>query len=252
MKKLSAVLITFNEEGKIENALRSVAPLADEILVVDSFSTDQTVEICRRYAGRILQRSWQGYREQKQFATDNARWDWVLSLDADEVVSPELQRKLERWKTQPEDGCLGYYLPRKTFFMGRWIEHTTWYPDWQLRLFLKSAGRWQGGRVHESFHLPGPRGRFREHLHHHTYESLSEYLAQLETFSSLAAADCYERGVRPGLMALLFSPPAVFAKNYFLRLGLLDGVPGLTVSILSAVSTTFKLLKLWELHLKRS
>lgn len=248
MKTVSAVIITCNEEKKIEAALRSVRSVADEIVVVDSFSTDRTTDICRRYTERVLQKGWQGYRQQKQFATDAATHDWVLSLDADEAVSPELERELLMWKQRQEDTYQGYCLARKTFFMGRWIEHTTWYPDWQLRLFRRSCGRWQGGRVHESFQLAGLAGKFRHHLYHYTYSNLSEYLSQLEIFSSLAAADYYDRGVRATMSRLLFYPPIVFLKNYFLKLGFLDGIPGLVVSMLSALSTAIKFLKLWELQ----
>ena len=252
LKKLSAVIISYNEEEKIERALRSVRGVVDEIVVMDSFSEDTTPEICRRYADRFLQRTWKGYRTQKQSATDHATHDWVLSLDADEVVSPGLGQELLKWKQQGRGEYEGYYLPRKTFFMGRWIRHTTWYPDWQLRLFHRSRGHWQGGRVHESFQVSGATGKLLEHLHHYTYASLSEYVQQLESFSNLAAADYYDRGMRAGFRHLFINPPAVFLKNYLLRLGFLDGVPGLAVSLLSAVSTSIKLLKLKEMQLQRA
>ena len=252
MKKLSAVIISYNEEEKIERALLSVRDVVDEIVVVDSFSVDATPEICRRHADRVVQRTWKGYRDQKQCATDQASHDWVLSLDADEVVSRELGSELLKWKQTTEENCKGYYLPRKTFFLGRWIQHTTWYPDWQLRLFLRSCGRWEGGRIHESFRVWGSTGKFHGHLYHHTYRSLSEYMQQLETFSHLAAADYDDRGVKARFGHLLIYPPAIFFKNYILRLGFLDGVPGLAVSALSAVSTSLKFLRLWEMQLQRA
>ena len=248
MKKLSAVLISFNEEEKIEAALKSLRGVSDEIIVVDSFSTDSTEAICRPHVNRFLQRSWEGYRNQKQFATDQARHEWVLSVDADEVLSAELQEEIGRWKEEAEMDIDGYSLPRKTFFFGRWIEHTTWYPDWQLRLFRRSRGGWTGGRVHESFSSRGRTSRLRGELYHYTYASLSEYLAQLDRFSSLSAADYYDRGRRARPIHLLCHPPFVFFKNYFLKLGFLDGVPGLAVSGLSATSILFKYLKLWEMQ----
>ncbi len=247
MKRISAVLITYNEEDKIQRALGSLQSVSDEIVVVDSDSTDTTVELCSRYTDRILTKSWQGYRDQKQFATDQASHEWVLSLDADEALSPQLEDEILQWKEQ-DDNFEGYYLPRKTFFMGRWIEHTTWYPDWQLRLFRKSQGRWGGGRVHESFRVTGPTARFKGQLYHHTYASFSEYLEQLERFSSLAARDRFEEGQRARWFHVLFHPPAIFLKNYLLRQGFLDGKPGLTVSVLAAVSSLFKVLKLWEIQ----
>ncbi len=251
MNKVSAVLISFNEEEKIEGALRSLKGVSDEIIVVDSFSTDATEEICRQYVDQFLQRPWEGYRSQKQFATQQANHEWVLSLDSDEVLSPELQEEISRLKEEAVDDVNGYWLPRKTYFLGRWIEHTTWYPDWQLRLFRRSTGQWKGGRVHESFRVTGRTARLQGELYHFTYTSLKEYLVQLERFSSLSAADYYDRGLRARPPHLLFHPPLVFFKNYFLRLGFLDGVPGLAASGLSATSTFFKYLKLWELQLER-
>lgn len=247
MTRISAVVITYNEEETIQRALNSLKAVSDEIVVVDSHSTDATVQLCSRYTDRVLKKSWQGYREQKQFATDQASHDWVLSLDADEALSPKLTEEILQWKEREND-CEGYYLPRKTFFMGRWIEHTTWYPDWQLRLFKKSRGRWEGGRVHESFRVTGPTARLRGQIYHHTYESFSEYLQQLERFSSLAARDLFEQGRRAHSIHFVFHPPAIFLKNYLLRLGFLDGKPGLAVSALAAVSSLFKYLKLWEIQ----
>ncbi|RPJ86968.1 MAG: glycosyltransferase family 2 protein [Acidobacteria bacterium] len=248
LNQISAVIICCNEEEKIEEALKSVRGIVDETIVVDSGSQDRTVEICRRYTDRVYQRSWAGYRQQKQYATDQARNDWVLSLDADEVVSPELHAELSQWRCAAADDLSGYHVPRKTFFMGRWIQHTSWYPDWQLRLFRRSAGRWGGGRVHESFKVSGTIGRLQGHLHHYTYSNLSEFLQQLDRFSSLAAADLFDRGVRANLYHIIADPPLVFLKNYILRQGFRDGPQGMVVSILSSASTLFKYLKLWELQ----
>jgi len=248
LNQISAVIICCNEEEKIERALKSVQGIADETIVVDSGSQDQTIEICRRYTDRIYQRHWEGYRRQKQYATDQARNDWVLSLDADEVVSPELYAELSQWRCAVADERAGYHVPRKTHFMGKWIEHTSWYPDWQLRLFRRSAGRWEGGRVHESFKVSGSVGRLQGHLHHYTYSNLSEFLQQLDRFSSLAAADLFDRGVRANLYNLVANPPLVFLKNYILKRGFRDGPQGFVVSILSSASTLFKYLKLWELQ----
>lgn len=248
MKNLSAVLITWNEERKITEALQSLAGLCEEIVIVDSFSHDSTVEICRKFTDRVLQREWGGYREQKQFATDQARYQWVLSLDADEAVSQELAREIRAWKQDDSDSCDGYLIPRKTWFLKRWIEHTTWYPDRQLRLFRKTAGKWQGGRVHEAFKISSPPGRFSGHIFHYTYESVSEYLVQLDRFSSLAAADSFDSGRRAGFFSMAFQPPMVFLKNYLLHSGFRDGIAGLAVSIMAGASSFFKLLKLWELQ----
>jgi len=248
LNQISAVIICCNEEAKIEGALKSLQGIADETVIVDSGSHDRTIDICRHYTDRIFQKHWEGYRRQKQYATDQARYDWTLSLDADEVVSPELHSELTQWRCAPPEHHAGYFLPRKTYFMGRWIEHTSWYPDWQLRLFRRSAGRWEGGHVHESFKVSGTAGRLRGHLYHYTYSNLSEFVQQLDNFSSLAAADLFDRGVHARLFHIVANPPLVFLKNYILRRGFRDGAQGLVVSILSSASTLFKYLKLWELQ----
>jgi len=251
LNQISAVIICCNEEAKIERALKSLQGIVDETVIVDSGSRDRTIDICRRYTDRIYHKEWEGYRRQKEFATNQARNDWILSVDADEAVSPELHSEVSRWRCIVPANYAGYYVPRKTYFMGRWIEHTTWYPDWQLRLFRRSMGRWEGGHVHESFRISGPTGRMHGHLYHYTYSTLSEFLQQLDNFSSLAAADLYERGVRARLFHLFADPPLVFLKNYLLRRGFKDGTQGLVVSILSSASTLFKYLKLWELEHQR-
>jgi glycosyltransferase involved in cell wall biosynthesis len=248
LKQLSATIITLDEEEKIGNALASLEGLCDEIVVVDSYSSDDTPRICERFGCRFIQQEWLGYRQQKQLAVDLTTKPWVLSLDADEELSPSLRAELFQWKSRPDDERVGFLLPRIAFFMGRWILHTTWHPDWQLRLFQKSAGRWQGGRVHESVKVSGPIGRMANPIRHYTYSSISEYLAQLDKFSSLAAADHLDRSRGSGWAYLVFYPPLVFAKNFILKAGFLDGLPGFVVSLLAATSTFFKYLKVEELR----
>ncbi len=247
MRKLSGVVITFNEEEKVAAALASLAEVCDEIVVVDSGSEDRTSEICLRFGARVIPQPWLGYRDQKAYATTLAQHNWVLSLDADECLSEELKDEIRQWKSrQPE--CDAYRIPRLTWFMGRWIRHTTWYPDWQVRLFRKDGGEWSGGRVHEGFRASGPVGQFRNHIHHFTYSTISEYLQQLARFTSLAAADQQERGRQAGLGRIVLSPPLIFLKNYLLRAGFLDGFPGFVVSIMAAASVFFRLMRLRELQ----
>jgi len=247
LKKLSVTLITFNESTKVERALKSIAPLADEIVVVDSFSTDKTEEICRKYTEQFLKRDWPGYRDQKNFALNQATHEWVLSIDADEVISPALLVELLAWKHSEKEHS-GYLMPRRTFFMGQWIYHTTWYPDWQLRLFRKSEASWVGGRVHESVRVVGSVQRMENVIEHYTYSDISEYLAQLQNFTDLSARDYFDQGRRAHLSNLVLNPAVEFTRNYFLCRGFLDGVAGLVVSCLAAVSVFFKFLKLWELQ----
>ena len=247
MRKLSGVLITFDEEEKVAGALASLADVCDEIVVVDSNSRDRTPEICRGFTNRFFQNPWPGYRAQKTYATNLAQHDWVLSLDADECLSDELKTEIAQWKAGPSAQD-AYRIPRMTYFMGRWIRHTTWYPDWQVRLFRKDAGEWVGGRVHESFRVEGPVGRLQNHILHFTYSSISEYLQQLSRFTCLAAADQHDRGRRAGISRLVLNPPLIFLKNYVLRAGFRDGLPGFVVSVLAATSVFFRLSRLRELH----
>lgn len=251
MNRISAAIIAFNEEAKIGRALVSLARIADEIIVVDSGSTDKTTVISSELGARVVQNRWPGYRDQKQFATDLAANDWVLSLDADEEISPELAEEILAWKQRDPGETSGYYLPRITCFMGRWIRHTTWYPDLQLRLYRKSKGTWAGGRLHEGFRTDGETSAMSGHIRHYSYANISEYLIQLENFSTLAAADRLDKGKKSGLVQLMLSPPLVFLKNYVLKAGFLDGTAGFAVSFMAAVSTFFKLLKTEELRQER-
>jgi glycosyltransferase involved in cell wall biosynthesis len=249
MEPVSATLITCNEERNIEDALKAVA-WADEIVVVDSGSTDGTLEICRKYADQVLHRDWTGFIEQKTYAAESAKFDWIFSLDADERPSPALQREIQNLK---EEGLTtpGYRIPRVAFFMGRWIRHGDWYPDYQIRLYDRRCGQWQGGRVHESVKLQSVPGCLKGELHHYTYRTLSDYLKRLEIYSTLAAADYDERGKHSTPIKLLADPLATFIKAYLLKRGFLDGVPGLMAAVMGAISVFFKYAKLYEIELSR-
>jgi len=246
MQKLSATVITFNEAANIAAALESLS-WADEIVVVDSGSTDATVEICRKYTDRVFHRDWTGYVDQKNHAVELATHDWILSLDADERISPELRPEIAALPCG--DGPPhGYRIPRVACFMGRWIRHGDWYPDFQLRLFDRRHGRWQGGRVHESVRIDGDPGYLKGEITHFTYRSLSDYLRRLETYSSLAAADYFERGKVSTPMKMLLNADLTFIKAYIVKRGFLDGAPGLMVAVMGAVSVFFKYAKLYELR----
>lgn len=247
MKKISAVLITYNEEKNVRQALESLT-WVDEIVVVDSFSADKTVEICRSFTEKIFQRPWSGYVAQKNYACEQAAHDWILSLDADERVSEELRKELEAWRQRDQDAPCGFLIPRKTFFLGRWIQHTNWYPDYQLRLFDRRYGRWEGGRVSESVKVSGPVGRFDNALLHHSFENLSDWLARADRYSTLAAQDMLQRGEQVTLWGLVLHPFGTFIKSYLFKQGFRDGVPGLIVSCLSAIFVFLKYAKLWEKH----
>jgi len=249
MPGISATVITFNEEANIAGALESLR-WADEVVVVDSGSTDATLEICRKYGIVPHTRAWTGYVDQKNYAVEKAANDWVFSLDADEQVSPALQQEIA--------GLLGsgprhpgYRIPRVAYFMGRWIRHGDWYPDYQLRLFDRRRGRWQGGRVHESVRLDQEPGFLKGEIHHFTYRDLSAYLRRLESYSTLAAADYHQRGKVSTPLRMLLNPTATFFKTYLLKRGFLDGAPGFVVAVMGAVSVFFKYAKLYELRGRR-
>jgi glycosyltransferase involved in cell wall biosynthesis len=246
MQPISATLITYNEEHNIAGALESLA-WADEIVVVDSGSRDATLEICRRFTDRIIHRGWTGYVDQKNFAVEQARHDWIFSLDADERSSPQLRSEIQELARKGFRNP-GYKIPRAALFMGRWVRHGDWYPDYQLRLFDRRSGRWEGGRIHESVKTSGNPEFLRGEIYHFSYRSLSDYLRRLETYSGLAALDYQEKGKSASLFKLLGNPIAAFLRAYLLKCGFLDGSPGFVVAVLGAVSVFFKYAKLYELR----
>ena len=248
MQPISAAVITFNEERNIEDALKSLS-WADEIIVVDSGSTDKTLDICRQYTDKIFYRDWSGYVDQKNFAVEKAGYDWIFSLDADERISPALKLEIHE-RAQAGFTNAGYKIPRTAFFMGQWIRHGDWHPDYQLRLFDRKQARWEGGNVHESVKINGKPEFLKGEIQHYTYHSLSDYLRRLEIYSNLAALDYRKRGRSASAFALLGNPIAAFVKGYFLKQGFLDGMPGFVVAATGAISVFFKYAKLYELQLR--
>jgi glycosyltransferase involved in cell wall biosynthesis len=246
VKSISATVITKNEERNISGALESLA-WCDEIVIVDSGSTDATLDLCRKHTDKIFHRDWTGYVDQRNYATDRATCDWILTLDADERLTPELIREIaDLRRTAPRHA--GYRMPRVSYFMNRWIRHGDWYPDWQLRLFDRQRGRWQGGHIHESVRLDGSLGTLAGEIQHFSYHSLSDYVKRLEVYSTLAARDCLERGKVAGPLAILGNPLAGFLKSYILKRGFLDGIPGLMAAEMKAVYAFVKYAKLYELQ----
>ena len=250
MQPISATVITYNEERNIAEALQSLT-WADEIIIVDSGSTDATVQICRQFTESIFNRDWTGYVDKKHFAVEKAGHDWIFSLDADERTGPELRKEIQELAASGFH-LHGYKIPRVAFFMGQWIRHGDWYPDYQLRLFDRRYGRWEGGQVHESVKTDGKSGYLKGEIYHFTYRSFSDYLRRLEIYSNLAAYDYQQKGVSATPMKLLGNPIAAFIKAYLLKRGFLDGTPGFSVAVMGAVSVFFKYAKLYELQRKRS
>jgi glycosyltransferase involved in cell wall biosynthesis len=244
--KLTVTVITRNEAANIAAALESVA-WADEIVVVDSHSEDDTVEIAKRCATRVEIRDWAGYSAQKNFAAGLASNDWILSLDADERVTPALAQEIqELMRRGPDAG--GYRISRVTWYLGRWLHSTDWYPDYQLRLYDRRCGRWNARRVHESFELEGRAGQLRHHLEHYAYRDVSDHVTSIDHYTTLAAEQWLEEGRRTNIVELVAHPPVAFLRNYVLRAGFRDGAPGFLVSALNSYYVFMKLVKLWELQ----
>lgn len=248
--KLTVTVITRNESAHIAEALRSVA-WADEIVVVDSGSTDDTVAIARTLATRVDVRDWPGYSAQKDYAATLASHDWILSIDADERVTPELGAEIRALLAR-EPAARGYRIPRVTWHLGRWIRSTDWYPDYQLRLYDRRAGRWNGRLVHESIDLQGQPGVLRHELQHYAYRDLSHHLATIDRYTTLAAEQWLAEGRRTNALEAAIHPPLAFLRNYVLRRGVADGAPGLLVSALNSYYVFLKLAKLWELQRARA
>lgn len=245
MAKLTVTVITKNEAARIADALRSVS-WADEIIVVDSGSTDDTVAIAREFTDRIIVEPWPGYAAQKNFAAAQAAHDWVLSLDADERISDALAAEI-RAILAAGPGAHGYRMPRVTFHLGRWIRSTDWYPDLQLRLYDRRQGRWVGRYVHESVSIVGRVDELRGEILHLAYRDIAHHAQTMDLYTTLAARQMYEEGRRAGLLDVLVRPQLAFARNYFLKGGVRDGVVGLIVSAMNAHYVRLKFAKLWEL-----
>jgi len=244
--KLTVTVITRNEAARIADALASVA-WADEILVIDSHSTDDTAAIAARYATRVEIRDWPGYSDQKNYAADRAAHDWILSIDADERVTPELAAEI-RQVLASGPTARGFRIPRVTQYLGRWIRSTDWYPDYQLRLYDRRAGRWNGRRVHESVQLEGTAGVLRHDLQHFAYRNISDHLATIDRYTTLAAEQWRDEGRRTTAFGAVLHAKLAFLRNYVLRGGIRDGAPGFLVSVLNSYYVFLKLAKLWELQ----
>jgi glycosyltransferase involved in cell wall biosynthesis len=242
MVEISAVVITHNEERNLPRCLASVGSFSREIVVVDSGSTDGTLAVAERAGARVIPQEWLGYGRQKQFALEQARSPWVLSIDADEEVSPELAAEIARLDFSAD----GYFVRRRVWYLGRWIRHGVWNPDWVMRLFRRDRARFTPERVHERVELEGQPGRLRWPLYHYSYRDVEHHLAKINEQTSLAAAQMAERGRRVGWAKLALSPGWEFFRSYLLRGGFRDGTPGLTVAKLHAYYHFLKYAKLRE------
>ena len=242
--RLSACIITYNEADRIEACLRSVG-FCDELLVVDSHSSDDTRARAAALGARVIERDWPGYRSQKQFAIEAASHDWVLCLDADERVTPALRAQIEAVRAGGFAGAAGYSLPRITEYFGRFLRHGNAYPDRLVRLFDRRRGGWSGAEIHENTRIEGPVRRLHGHLEHFSYRGLTDHLARMRRYADLMAEAQYARGRRCGLLPVLLNPWWRFVRGYLLRLGFLDGWRGLVFALIESNYVREKYLALY-------
>tara|TARA_R110002072_G_scaffold55679_1_gene144806 strand:+ start:118 stop:882 length:765 start_codon:yes stop_codon:yes gene_type:complete len=246
--KLSAVIITFNEEINIERCILSLKETVDEILVVDSFSTDKTKEICVKQGVRFIENAFEGHIQQKNFAKDQAKYQHVLSLDADEALDDDLKKSIlaakENWRYD------AWKMNRLTNYCGKWIHHSGWYPDTKIRLFDRDKGIWGGKNPHDQF-IPNKGvkiGFLKGDLLHYSFYDREQHLKQIESFSSIAAKALYQEGIRSSWIKIIIKPIARFIKAFLLRRGFLDGNSGYTIAKLSAYANYLKYVKLQKLQ----
>lgn len=245
MSTLSVMVITKNEQHNIADCLTSAA-FADEIIVVDACSTDQTVEIARRFTPLVYVVPWQGYAANKTIALSHCRSEWVLWLDADERIPDDLGLEIKNLiAAHPQQN--GFSVARRAWFLGRWIKHCGWYPGYVLRLFRQRHGRFNDHLVHEGVEIDGACGRLRAALDHYTDRDLEHYLSKFNHYTTLAGQELYQRQRRAGIASFIFRPLHQFIKMYIFKAGFLDGVEGLMLCLLSANYVAAKYAKLAEL-----
>lgn len=244
--KISATIIVRNEEANIAEVCKTVE-WADEIVIVDSDSTDRTVEIARRYTPRVFNREFRGYKDKHEFADAQTTGDWIFWIDADERVTPELRAAIERLR-QADPATLpdGFRIARRTHYLGRWIMHSGWYPDYQMRLYRKSASYWDGVSPHETARVRGSVETLAGEFRHYTKRNLSEHHHVLDSYTTLAAEYLHQQDKRVRSLDLLLLPVAAFFRTYVIKQGFRDGVPGLIIAMFTAYSVFLKYAKVWE------
>jgi glycosyltransferase involved in cell wall biosynthesis len=245
---ISAVIITYNEERNIERCLNSLQGVVDEIVVVDSFSKDRTEEICKQFNVRFIQNPFEGHIQQKNYAIDQASNEWILSLDADEALTDALKESILQIKNDPQ--FLGYRMNRLTNYCGHWVRFCGWYPDTKVRLVNRDHARWRGVNPHDRLDMNKGEetGFLKGDLLHYSYYTREDHLKQIEYFGDIAAKELFQRGGRSNYFKIAIKVVAQFFKSFFLKLGILDGPTGFTISRLSAYATYRKYVKLLNLQ----
>lgn len=244
MIPVSVAIVTKDEEKNIQDALQSIRDVA-EIVIVDAFSIDRTLDICREYTDKVYQTEWKGYAKQKQTAIEHAKGPWVFILDSDERFTESLREELSS-VVKNNKVYSGFYVPRKNFFLGKWIRHGGWWPDYTLRLFLKDKASMEEREVHEKVVVNGTVGYLKNPIEHNTYRTISDYIKKMENYSTLSANELYNKKITPSIFSMLINPGFVFIKMFFLRQGFRDGIHGFILAVLYSFYTFLKYAKVWE------
>lgn len=243
--KVSAVIVCCDEEENVERCLQSLA-WADEIVVVDSFSQDRTVELCRKYTSRIFQMEWSGMIRQREYAVSLAQNEWVFAVDADEVVTETLRNEVLKRLSEDKNDNSGYYIKRHSHYLGRWINHGGWYPDFKLRLFRKNKVYVGGENPHDKCFVHGRTARLKGEMIHYPYRNISRQLRTIDTYSDIVSERLFKKKSAFLLVKMFFKPPVKFLETYIYKLGFLDELPGFVISVLSSYYIFIKYAKLWE------
>jgi glycosyltransferase involved in cell wall biosynthesis len=246
---LSAIVVCFNEEQNIAACLESLQ-WCDEIVVVDSFSTDRTVEISRQYNARVIQREWAGYQDQKKFAHSQATKEWVLLLDSDERVSSELRAEIQAALSGDRNRYAGYSMPRLAFYLGRWWRRGGWYPDYKVRLFRRDRASWGGTDPHDKVLVNGQVRRLRSPIYHFTYRNMDDHVQRINRYTTISAGELKKQGTPWRLTDALLRPWIRFFRSYIVERGFLEGFAGLYIAVIAGVYVFLKYAKLWELELE--
>lgn len=244
MQDISVLVITKNEEKNIERCLKSVIQIAHEIIVVDSLSSDRTVEIAKTYTDKVYVNPWPGYSKQKEFAISKTICDWVLWLDADEEISQELASEITNLDFKKD----GYLIPRLVYYLGRWIRHCGWFPDYTLRLFRKEKGYFSDVLVHESFVMDGEKEKLKNVIFHYPYSSISHHIDKMNGYTSLSAEQMLAKGKKGSVLSAFFHAFSRFIKMFVLKCGFLDGSQGFVISVLGSYYVFLKYIKLYEIQ----
>lgn len=247
MKKISAVIITYNEAECIERCIQSIKPVVDEIIVVDSLSTDDTVLIATQLGAKIIEQKFLGYGPQKNLGHDNAQYNWILCIDADESLSSALQDEIVNWKNAEAGSTTAYRIPRLNQYLGKFMKHGGWYPDAKVRLYQKNVGYWTNDAVHEEWKPKNPQqksGLLTNCMYHYTFRTVKQHLDKIEKYTELSALEAVRKGKKMSLLKAVLVPHWVFVHRYIFRLGILDGYEGYLLSKMAAFEKWLKYHKI--------